>query len=262
MPLSGMWFPSVGTFGIVLAVTGSFVSLLALTAWKRISLALLFILLGVGEIVSIHRADIAHTTDVGAQQKDIENLTKELQKSEMQRQVENAILRTKLEDYATWSHLGPALMKLAQTSAEFQKKQYETKVMNDRDLYDLTMKAVRKIRDFSTKYAELELRRQQARLSFTPGSVSDIDRQKRFSDDISQSFQISHAKYSEFQTSILPDAIYARNELLKRNLPEPLLEPYEKTNVNLALKGMLAGIDPEISLAIYLELWAKPLARR
>ncbi len=205
MPLSGMWFPSVGTFGIVLAVTGSFVSLLALTAWKRISLALLFILLGVGEIVSIHRADIAHTTDVGAQQKDIENLTRELQKSEMQRQVENAILRTKLEDYATWSHLGPALMKLAQTSAEFQKKQYETKVMNDRDLYDLTMKAVRKIRDFSTKYAELELRRQQARLSFTPGSVSDIDRQKRFSDDISQSFQISHAKYSEFQTSILPD---------------------------------------------------------
>ncbi len=210
MPLSGMWFPSVGTFGIVLAVAGSLVSLLALTSWKR-SLALLFALLGVGEIVSIHKADVAHETEVENQHQDIETLTKELQKSETQRQMENAVLQTKLEDYAGLSRLGPALMKLAQASAEFQKKQYETKVISDRDLYDLTMKAVKNIRDFSKKYAELELKREQSLSNSTSGLVSEIERQQKLSDEINRSFQLYRAKQSEFQISILPDAIYARN---------------------------------------------------
>jgi hypothetical protein len=121
MPVLAIWFPSVGTFGIVLSVTGSLVSLLTFTSWKRNSLALMFILLGVGEIESIHRADWSHETDVRNQHSDIDRLTKELQNSETQRQVENAVLRAKLEDYAGWSHLGPAPMKLAQTSAEFHK---------------------------------------------------------------------------------------------------------------------------------------------
>ena len=260
--MPSLWFPSVGTFGIVLSVTGSLLSLLVFTGWKRISLALVFTLLGTGEIASIQKADRTHELEVRNQHDDIEMLRKESQKSETQRQMENDILRTKLEDYAGLSQLGPALMKLAQNSAEFQKKQYEIKVMSDRDLHDLTLKATKKIREFSTKYAALELRRQQARLSFTPRAASEVDWQKRFSDDVNESFQVSHAKQSEFQTSILPDALYARNGLLRRNLPEPFLEPSEKINVNIALKGMLAGIDPEMSLATYLELWAKPLAQR
>jgi hypothetical protein len=134
------------------------------------------------------------------------------------------------------------------------QKQYETKVMSDRDLHDSTMNTVKKIHDFSTKYAELELRRQKAWFSFATAPVSETDRQKKFSDDINESFRVSRAKHLEFQTSILPDAVYARNELLKRNLPEPLLEPSEKANVNLSFKGILAGSNPEMSLATYLEL--------
>jgi hypothetical protein len=262
MPLMPMWFPLVGTFGIVLACVGSILSILAFTGRKRAALAITFLLLAMGEIVSIDKARSDHETELRIQHNDIEDLREQLHESETQRHVEHAILQTKLEDYAGLSQLGPALMKLAQTSAEFQKKQYETKVIGDRDLYELTMKTVKQIRDFSAKYSELELERQQARLSSSSGLPSEMDWQKRFFDDLNQSSRIFRAKSSEFRTWILPDALYARNELLERKLPEPLLEPSEKTNVNIALKGMLVGGTPEMSLATYLEVWARPLARR
>jgi hypothetical protein len=260
MPLLGWWFPPVGTFGSVLALAGSLVSLLAFTGWKRITLALMFIFLGLGEIVSVHKADTAHEIELRNQHSDLEKLTKELRNSETQRQVEHAVLRTKLEDFAQLSQLGPALMKLAQTSADFQKKQYETKIMSDRDLHDLTMKAVREIRDFSLKYSELELKQILARNNAISGPVSEVDWRKTGLDEFNRSVRMSRAKYSEFQTTILPDVMYARNELIKAKLPEPVLDPSEKTYVDIALKGMLAGINPEMSLATHLELWAKPLA--
>ncbi len=262
MPLWAMWFPSVGTFGIVLAIIGSRVSLLNFTAWKRIGLAVVFVLLGMGEILSLYRADRSHEIEARNQHNDIQNLTEELHKSEAQRQVENATLRTRLEDYAGLSHLGPALMALAQTSAKFQKKQYETKIINDRDLYDLTMKVVKKIRDFSLKYTELEERRRQASSSLSSGLDSEKEQQQKWSDEINKKLQMYRTKQAEFQISILPDAIYARNELLRSKLPEPLLKPSERTDLNVAFKGMVAGINPEMSLATYLEVWVKPLARK
>jgi len=262
MPFLAIWFPSVGTFGIVLAVMGSIVSILAFMAWKRIGLALMFTVLGVGEIVSIDRADRAHEIEVRIQHISIESLTKELHESETQRQVEHAVLRTKLEDYAGLSQLGSALMKLAQTSAEFQKKQYESKVISDRDLYDLTMKAVTKIQDFSTKYSKLELKRQQALSKSLSGPASELEWQQTVADEVTKNVQLCQVKRSEFQASILPDAIYARNELLKRKLPEPILKPSERTELNIAFTGMLAGVNPAMSLATYLELWAMPLARK
>src|SRR5712691_1638823 len=163
MPLLGLWFPPVGTFVSVLALAGSLVSLLSFSGLKRITLALMFILLGLGEIVSIHKADTAHEIELLNEHNDLEKLTKELRNSETQRQVDHAILRTKLEDFARFSQLGPALMTLAQISAEFQKKQYEAKILSDRDLHDLTMKAVKEIRDFSLKYSELELKQIRVR---------------------------------------------------------------------------------------------------
>lgn len=193
-----------------------------------------------------------------SQHDDIQNLMGELHKSETQRQVDNAILRTKLEDYAGLAQLGPALMKLAETSANFQKKQYEAKVVSDHDLYDLSMKTVKKLRDFSDKYEQLG--RQQFMSFPTPGSMSDAERQKKWADDTNKTIQLYYAKQSEFQSAILPDAIYVRNELQKRKVPEPPLDPAQLSTVNMVLGGMLAGPYPEMKLATYLELWAKPLA--
>jgi hypothetical protein len=259
MPLMPMWFPLVGTFGIALACVGTILSILAFTGRKRTALAIMFLLLAMGEIVSINKARSDHETELRVQHNDIEDLREQLHESETQRHVEHAILQTKLEDYAGLSQLGPALMKLAQTSAEFHKKQYEAKIMSDRDLHELTMKAVKEIRDFSLKYSELELRQQLARNNAVSVPGSEADWRKLGSDYFNRSLQISHAKHSEFQTTVLPDVIYARNELRRAKLPEPILDPPEKTCVDIALKGLVAGINPEMSLATHLELWAKPL---
>lgn len=68
------WFPSVGTFAIVVAVSGSLVSIHAFRGWKRIRLAVVFVLLGVGEVVSIVKADRSHELEVRHRHSDLETL--------------------------------------------------------------------------------------------------------------------------------------------------------------------------------------------
>ncbi len=197
-------------------------------------------------------------SEIRSQHTDIQNLMGELRKSETQRQVDNAILRTKLEDYSQLAQLGPALMKLAQTSAEFQRKQYETKVTSDKELYDLAMKSVDQIREFSKKYSMLESENMRPILGFA--QMSDAERQQKWNENTNKLIQLFYAKQSEFQTSILPDALYVRNEMLRRKLPEPPLEPAQKSEVNMVLHGALAGVYPELVFANYLAQMAKPLS--
>ena len=90
--------------------------------------------------------------------------------------------------------------------------------------------------------------------------MPDVERRQKWADDANKSIQLYYAKQAEFESAILPDAIYARNELLKRKLPEPQLDPSEKSKVNMVLSGTLAGVYPERAFATYLELWVKPLA--
>jgi hypothetical protein len=152
----------IDIIGALLIIMSAILADKASDKWKKWAwgLFVLLVLAQTGLQVKARKEDAAkgqrQETEIGKQHTDIQNLIGDLHKSETQRQVDNAILRTKLEDYAGWAQLGPALMKLAETSAEFQKKQYEAKVISDHDLYDLTMKAVKNIRDFSQKYSEQE----------------------------------------------------------------------------------------------------------
>jgi hypothetical protein len=258
-----MWFPSVGMFGAVLAVIGAIVSILALTGWKRIVLALVFALLGIGELVSIHKADIVHETEISSQHIDVENLRNDLHKSETERQIAEAYLKAKLEDSyqmnAQLAQLGPALLKLAEVSATFQKKQYETKITSNKELYDFTTGAVKKIRDFSDKYRTLESQQFDALRASVRGVQSDAERQRRWNEETQKEIQLYYAKDSEFRTSVLPDALYANNELQKKGIPELSLDPIQKSNVDMVLRGVLAGPYPELALADYLELRAKEI---
>lgn len=61
----------------------------------------------------------------------------------------------------------------------------------------------------------------------------------------------------EFRDFILPDAIYARSELLKRKMPEPAMNPMQKSEVDIVFRGSLAGAYPELAAADYLELMAR-----
>jgi len=229
----------------------------------------LFVLLVVGQAwLQIHRQrEDAHkayeqSAAIKQQNADIQNLTNDLHKSDIQRQVDNAILRTKLEDYAQFAQLGPALMKLAQLTADYQKKQFETKQTTDRELYALTTKAIKAIRDFYHKYSALEA---NSSLELTKinrdSSLSEVEKNQKWREETNKLMQLHFRQQDEFRTEVLPEVTLAYNELLRRRLPEPTRDPSQKSEVNMVLRGTLAGPHPELVLANYLEEWVKPLAR-
>ena len=194
MAYVALWFPPVGSFGIVLAVAGFIVSIIEFKGLLRVLLCTCCLLLGIGEIVSIVKADNAHNAEVGQQHADIENLRGDLRKSETEHQVAEAYLKAKLEDSyqmnTQLAQLGPALMKLAQVSAEFEKKQYESKTASNKELYDFTMGVVKKIRDFSEKYKTLESQETDALMASAKGAQSDAERQRRWSEGTQKEIQL------------------------------------------------------------------------
>lgn len=258
MSLLAVWFPPNGTFGIVLTVGGVIVSLLAFAGWKRVLLVSTCVLLGIGDLVSIHKTEEAHIAEVRNQHRDTEKLEVELRNSETQRRIDAAIVQTKLEDYAALSPLVRAIMKLAETGAQSEKRMVDTKGKNDRDLYARTMSLAKEIREFSKEHDQIEeqQREQAVRLAHGLQTPSDM-----LIDDMNRSRLLSHARTADFLKVIWPDAAYLRNELLKSRLKPPSLDPTDKAIVNAALtRGSLVGPYPELKVAAYLELWVKPLA--
>lgn len=60
-----LWaWPSVGVFAVLLSVTGAIVSVIELSGWKRIAWPVVFVLLGVGECMSIRQSDNQHAAEV------------------------------------------------------------------------------------------------------------------------------------------------------------------------------------------------------
>jgi len=216
--------------------------------------------------LQIQRANGQHANEAHQQHVDIENLRDDLHKSETDRQVAEAYLKAKLEDSyqmnAQLTQLGPALMKLAQTSAHFERKQYEAKTTSDKELQDFTLGVVKKIREFSQKYETLERQQTDEMMMTTRQAQSDAERQRRWNEGTQKEIQLYYNRDAEFRASILPDALYARNELLKKKLPEPTLTPMHKSEVDIVLSGMLAGPYPELALADYLEVMAKELSKK
>jgi hypothetical protein len=254
-------------FSILLAVLGAIVSILEFSGWKRWVMVLLFVLLGVGEYVSIRKADDAHAKEINDQKQAVETLRNIVQVNEIRNAGDMGYLKAKLEDSEKsndrLSKFAPAIMKLAETSEEFTRKQYEVKVTSDKELYEFTMGVVKKIRDFSTKYQTLQRQQiDEAINASRTSNLSDAERHQRWNEETQKSIQLSYARDNEFRTSLLPDATYARQELLKRTLPEPVLPREQKYDVDMVFRGMLAGIYPELALANYLELMVKPLSRK
>lgn len=214
------------------------------------------------------RAAVASDKEVQSRRQEVEDLKAVMQANEVKNAADMSYLKAKLEDADKMndrlSKFAPAIMKLAEASAEFTRKQYENKVTTDRELYAFTMKTVKKIRDFSRKYSNLDeqafeqLVNDARRPNLTQAQRAEAQRQ-----DQEKLVQLNFQKDAEFRNSILSDAIYARQELLRRKLSEPALSQMEQSNVDMILhSGMLAGAYPELSLADYLEVMAKPLSQK
>ena len=191
------------------------------------------------------------------QRQAIDGVKEQLHQSEMQRTADTRYLEGQLSVFAEFA---PAIVKLAQATELNTRKQYEAKVTSDKELYAFTMDTVKKIREFSLKYNNLQAQRMEQWMAAERQPQLTADRRQQiWNQQVQQSMQTSYQKDTEFRASILPDALFARQEMLKRNIPEPVLPPMEKSNADSALHGLLAGAFPEIALSNYLELMAKGL---
>ncbi|MGD0544674.1 MAG: hypothetical protein ABSB65_09710 [Candidatus Acidiferrales bacterium] len=256
-------FPPIGAFGLALTLIGALVSLVTIEGRKKFLLAGVFIVLGVGEFISIEISDKAHKEEVANQHSDIVNLQGQIQKSDVERQVSEAYLKAKLEDSysmnAQLAQFAPALMKLAQTSADFERKQFEIKITTNKELYDFTMSVAKRIRDFSQKYSNLQNQQTTEEMKRNYVNLSETERRRIFAEDTQKDLQLYNQKDFEFRNTILADALYARNEFQKRKIVVPPLGQRSTMDVDLALQGILSGPQPELRLADYLELLAKQL---
>lgn len=264
MILLAVWIPNipVGICAVLLTVLGAAVSILEFRGWRRWSLVAAFVILGAGEILMIVKSDAAHTVEVRAQHDDIEKLRGDLQRSEIDRRVSEAYLRAKLEDadlaFSQLAKFAPALMVVAKTGAEFERKQYEVKVSTNKELYEFTTGVVKRCRELSYKYDALDRQQTDEMMSHSRQAKSSEERQKLWQQDSNKTVQLYYDRDAEFRSSILTDALYARNELRKR-IPEPPLSELETWEIKLLFEGHLSGLHPELRLADYLELWAKQL---
>lgn len=195
-------------------------------------------------------------------QQNMDDIKRQLKDSEIKRASDTRYLEGKLE---VFSQFAPAIMELAKASEESTRKQYEAKVISDKQLADFTMEVVRKIREFSHKYSALEdqMTNEMINVSRQP-NLTDAEKKQQWNQEMQKMTQkmrdLSSQRDFEFRRSILPDAIYARSELLRRKIPEPVLPGAEGSEIGGVLAGMLAGVYPELALADYLEIMAKQLS--
>ena len=214
--------------------------------------------------LQIHRADRAHTEELRQQREELQRVRAELRESRIAQQVSNAYFQAKLEEDAKFDGqlalLAPGIKTLAETSAEFQRKMYETKIAADRELYRSAMNTVTEIRDFAQKrrtVSDQELR-EMSYVGTAPG-LWNAEKQVRMNEIFDQYRQISREEDREFH-SMLADVMYVMTELQKRKISEPRVDTATKGDVDRASHGILAGVYPEEKLADYLQAWAKPLA--
>jgi len=266
MLILAIWLPPVGVFGGVLAFVGALVSILGFKGLRRVVLASVFIILGVGEVAAIFKGDADHKAEVNRLNNSITQVQDTLVATQLKSAADLSYLKAKLEDSEKLneklSQFAPAIMKLAQVSAEFTRKQYEAKVISDKELHDLTMDVVKRIRAFSQKYETLSRQQSEELVNNTrQPNLTEAQRDQIWNQAIQKSVQLNYAKDAEFRRALLPDALDARQELLKRKFTEPTMTPMQKSEVDMVTKGILAGPYPEMALADYLEIMAKQLSK-
>lgn len=195
--------------------------------------------------LQIYRSDNAHAQEVHQQRDEASGLSRELHEARVAQQVSNSYFKAKLEDeeifYAKLAQIAPGIKTLAETGAEFQRKQYEAKVASDKQIYQFTMNTVREIRDFAQKrqVATDQEIREQSNLALAP-DISEAEKQRRRDELWEKELQISHAEEREFH-SILSDVLYATTELQKRMVSEPVIDATMAEEVVRAFNGNFAG---------------------
>jgi hypothetical protein len=221
------------------------------------------ILLGVGIVgtlilswTRIHNETL-HTAEIQSQQQSIQTLQTKLDEAEIRHIGEIRYLEGEVHVFAEFA---PAVVKLAEATELTARKTYEAKMLSNKDLYDATQKVVGKLREFGRNRRIQSDRQTNQQMAALQAAKTREESQKIFQENMNASMEASFQVDAEFRSTILPDAVYVRNELLRRKIPEPpvgsLHSPHE---IEFIFSGILAGPSPEFDAADYLEQMAKQL---
>ncbi len=186
----------------------------------------------------------------------VDGIKEQLHQSEVQRIADTRYMQGKLDVFAEFA---PAIVKLAQATELNTRKTYEAKMLSNKDLYDATMDVVKKLREFGQRRRLESARQMDADMAAMRTATTDAERVKVWADQSSSVIATYYRADAEFRASILPDAVYVRNELLRRKISEPPTNPMRPVNIQAVFEGRLAGTYPEFNAADYLEQMAKQL---
>lgn len=236
--------------------------------WRFRGYALAAAILAIAQGARLYKASVESQRVQTSLNSSIANLNSEIQRSDTARQVDNAYLKAKLEDAYKVNQqltgLAPALLKMAQVSADYSKKQYETKVLSDKKLLDFTAAVVTKIRGVQSG-CDIGYQKAESIISALPAEpMSEEQRSQFFANRQRQYINAYQQNLSEcelaFRSTVLGDAAYARRELLSRIGGDGFLLPRERSR-GIAIDGVFAGVRPVGDAADYLETLAKKLSQ-
>jgi hypothetical protein len=227
----------------------------------RWCLAVMLSIIGVSAFVSdlVQKYDERIRTENAEhkQEQDMNDIRQQLQASETLRISDTRYMQGKLEVFAEFA---PAIVKLAEATEFSTRKTYEAKMISNKDLYDATLRVVTKLREFSNKRHIQSDQRANQQMAAVRAAKTDGERQKVWQDQVSAITAEYEQENTQFRSTILPDAVYVRNELLRRKIPEPPPNPLHSSHeIELFFSGSLAGPYPELAAADYLEQMAKQL---
>jgi len=102
----------------------------------------------VSNIEQKHRSENAQATVQAGLKTSIDSLQIRLQDELLRHTAEAQYLHGRLDELSQFT---PAILKLAQATEENTRKQYEAKMLSNKDLYDATMDVVKKMREFGKR---------------------------------------------------------------------------------------------------------------
>lgn len=227
--------------------------------WAPVAMLVALALTGaISTAVQQNRATRSQASAAADQNAAIERIRSELLRSEAGRQADNVLLRAKLEAAhdanRQLAEFAPAILSLAKTSAEHTRRLYETKVASNDDLRARTRTVVARMLALEAKY---QVSRDSIAFSPRPTSATEEDRHRRWDAMTAAYIKASFERDLEFRSTIHADAVWVREELVKR-VGENTGEAGPTSFV--FDHGALAGAAPLSEAATYLEILARKLS--
>jgi len=249
------WFPPVGLFAAALAVLGAVVSVIEFKGWRRVLFALVFVFLGLGEGLSIIRADSDHKKEVTDLNKALDRVQATLTATQIQSAADMGFLKGRLA-----SAIAPDIGRLGAAIAKENARMIElqTKTLSTRDLSDSAIRLAQKMREFERSWKVQEQLAEEQLWNAQIGAKTPEERVQLRNQETAFYIQSHANKETTFRSQFLGQAIYLRDQILNRlGNPAMTMQDHAKT---LAFEGVLAGPTPISDAADYLEQLARRLS--